>query len=426
MWGLVLLLFLQDEARPPWEALKLAEIPADLFFLRAHFSPGGKRVLYEAKRGENFLYVVGHTPGEEFDFVEDLVMTPDGSGFAYRGARGRQRYLVTAAGKGEPLEGLGRPRFSPDGKRLACAVHEGHDSFMVVDGRRGPPYHRVSMPAFSPDGSTVAYTADRTGPRGRPECVVVRGEEITVTPYSVIWDPVFRPDGKTLAYPAKRGEDCFLVVGGKEAPEKFSGVYNPVFSRDGKHVAYSAFKDGNHMLALDHTPVPGTFGQNFNEFGFAPDHRLWYHHRRYNHPNVTVGDKDLQPPGESAGIPVFTPDGRHMAWIGHHDGKESVYLDGKAVFEGERFMHVALSPDGRHAACVDTTGGQLMEVKEKVNRGSKWRMVLVGARAWVRVGTKKSVEYDEVGEPVFSADSQWIGFGARKDRELWWQVMKVE
>jgi len=421
---LFFLLLAQDAARPPWETRKLAEIPAELDYLEARFTPD--LVVYEAKKGENFLYVAGNAVGQEFDCVEDLVIASAGPLFAYRGQRGKKRFLVTPSGMIEEDENPGRPRISPDGKRLAYAVHEKDEEFIVVDGRRGPSFVRVHSPVFSPDSATIAYTAERRKPGAYGERVIVRGEEILPTPYEVLWDPVFHPDGKTLVYPAKRGDSCFLVVGGKEAPSEFGFVGNAVFSRDGKHVAYSAFKDGNHMLVLDHDPVGGTFGFNVGEYGFSPDGRLYYQHWRYNWPNVTLDGKDLQPAGQSAGTPEFSADGRHMTFIADRDGKEAVCLDGKVVFEGGRFNHLVLSPDGRTPACAEWTGGVFVEVEEKVTRGSMARRVWRGGQSWIRFGSKRSEAFDEVWQPVFSADSKWIGFGARKGRVLSWQVIKVE
>lgn len=424
MWSLFLLLLVQDVPRPPWETRKLAEIPANLDYLEARFNPD--LVIYEAKKGENFLYVVGNAVGEEFDAVEDLVLGTTGTLFAYRGQRGSKHFLVTRTGTMDDADRPGRPRISPDGKRLAYVVREKNEEFMVVDGRRGPPFVRVQSPVFSPDSATVIYAAERRKPNGYIERVIVRGEEILSTPYEVIWDPIFHPDGKTLAYPAKRGDKAVLVVDGKEGPVTYGLIFNPVFSRDGKQVAYDAFTEGVHLLAVDHEPVAGTAGVNVQGFGFSPSGKFWYQHWKYNWPNVVLDGTDLRPPGESASTPEFNADGSHGAFIGDHNGKESVYLDGKVVFRGERFNHLALSPDGKTVACAEWSGGIPVEVEEKVTRGSMARRIWRGGQARIRLGSKKGEAFDEVWQPVFSADSKWVGFGARKDRVLSWQVMKVD
>lgn len=95
---------------------------------------------------------------------------------------------------------------------------------------------------------------------------------------------IFSPDGNRVAYKAYRGnilsDDMrkeILVVDGKPGPD-YDRIGDPVFSLDGKRFAYTAQKRGDYMVVVD--------GQPGQAFGYS----------------------------ESPSKPMFSPDGRHIAY----------------------------------------------------------------------------------------------------------------
>lgn len=126
---------------------------------------------------------------------------------------------------------------------------------------------------------------------------------------------------------------------------------------------------------------------------------------------------------------MFRPDGKQLAFVGVEnggvqdffalsEGVDEALTDGRAQLftmdrrgkqhkEGEvcaAIRHVTWSPDGK-------------QVGRAVKQDGKWFVVC---------GKSRSEGHDEVGNLHFSKDGRRIAFGARRGRELWWRVLKIE
>ncbi|HEX7898873.1 MAG TPA: hypothetical protein VF950_14005 [Planctomycetota bacterium] len=208
--------------------------------------------------------------------------------------------------------------FSEDGTTVAVRLTSASKECVAVDGRRGEAFDQVGTPVLSRDGTRVAYRA-HLGDR----CFAVLGTERGPA-CELMTDPAISADGRTIAYGAKRGW-WRLVVGDREIALDVAPA-RVFLSDDGRAVGYV---EGSQARVV----VPG------------------------------------RPPGELfslVGRPVFSPDGRTVAYAAD-----------------------------------------------------------VGATPYVVVGDRKFPAPGRVSDPAFSADGRKVGYGTRVGREIGWKVLDV-
>jgi len=147
------------------------------------------------------------------------------------------------------------------------------------------------QPALSPDGKLLVYSSDRGG-KGNLHIWV---RQVSGGPPSQLTDnsmdevePAFSPDGTTIAYRAEgEGGGIYIVpvLGGKPALLARDGRY-PRFSPDGRLIAYwtgdRSLRAARIFIVASNGGVP---------VQFAPEFRY-------------------------AAFPVWSPDGRHIAFVG--------------------------------------------------------------------------------------------------------------
>ncbi|NLG85109.1 MAG: hypothetical protein GX493_11005, partial [Firmicutes bacterium] len=198
---------------------------------------------------------------------------------------------------------------SPDEQHLVWAqLTPDGKSIMIIDGQAQPgEYDEIHhLVTFSPDGKRIAYMARK----GAKWSVVVDGR--AGPEYLSLSYLTFSPDGKRLAYGATKGDQWFVVLDGKEMSTLHSFVAYLTFSPDGRRFAYAADSGTKQFMVVD-----GRAGPEY----------------------------------DATGEPVFSPDGRHIAYVAmDSDKKRCVVLDGK---EGEKYDWIekpVFSADGEHIA----------------------------------------------------------------------------
>lgn len=174
---------------------------------------------------------------------------------------------------------------------------------------------------------------------------------------------------------------------------------------------------------LNGEPVDREADETYGPYFSSVDKRRAIRVREGKRYGVELIGEDRDPEYDYVSEPTFGPD-KQIAFVAVDGAKVSVELGMnlgmQAVEGGEQFVvrrqgkgedqlepdrwdeirWIQFSPDGEHLAYA-------------ARRGDRWQMILDGT---------PSADFDDVGHPRFSEDSETLVFGARTDRELWWRV----
>jgi Tol biopolymer transport system component len=339
-----------------WESLSSsAVIPWTANLWGSIWSTDGKHVAWLGVRGAKRILIVDGVEGEACDSISSLSLSSDWSRIAYVGEEGKKSVAVLDGKKfGAEHERVEAVSLSADGRRFGYQAWGGNRRFLVADGKVVEGKYRwLSNLHFSPDGTRMAFV----GLDDKGEHVVLDGVE--GSPYDVIRFVKFSPDGRRLAYEGRLGRKWHMVVDGVQGPAFDEVEANSFrFSPDSKRTVYLA----DHQLILN--------GEVQRGQGFTSDHL------------------------------TLSPDGKRLAYLRRSDfGGSQLVVDG-VVYAGNTDSMV-FSPSGRHVAWIDR------------------RRVVV-------VNRLRGPEFDAIlGPPTFSSDDKKVAYPVRKGREILWKVEDV-
>jgi hypothetical protein len=307
---------------------------------------------------------------------------------------------------------------SPKGLSLATVMMKGSRWVVVVDGKEGPTFDEVLKSASQ---FVTQYSSD-----GDPLSVQIS------PPQQV----VFSPDGKRHAYAARSGEEVVVVVDGKEvyrAP--FQRAAAPVsmlgFTPDSKrYYFYTPTADTMHSFSLNMDGKAEPPVQQLPVLVFSPDGS------RYAY--LATGAADKQPilvvDGQKQtyfGERIrFTPDGKRLVSVGRNEqNQETVLVDGQPLVSASRIKQVAMSNAGTIGVVAIESGGtennlyldgKRVEGVENVFNlwfspdGKRWAAKCVKVSdLWMVIDGQRGQTYQQVGDPVFTADSSRVIYQAR-------------
>jgi dipeptidyl aminopeptidase/acylaminoacyl peptidase len=217
------------------------------------------------------------------------------------------------------LEDCHEPKWSPDAKRIAYTSDDalwvmsadGANALKLTEHPSG-----LSEPRWSPDGSRIAFYSRRRGwehiwmidaKGGTPPRQILKGEFDAD-------DLTWSRDGNCLAYCSMREPDLmtrgiYLVSadGGDSVLISPKGCWSgaPHFSPDGKKVAYLSDRDGWFHIYL--------FDLNTSQV------------QQLTHGEFEIGGPFFYNVDPRGG-PVFSPDGKLLAYIRHRDGNFDIWV----------------------------------------------------------------------------------------------------
>lgn len=336
------------------------------------FSSDGKRTAYSAATGDKALVVLDGEEGELFDQVGGLRFSPDGRFALYVGQREGKSYAVvntTAYGPYDSIRSTNGEKpaedevpqlfeISADGSRFGFIASRDGQWYVNVDGQEFGPFKGCAGLAISPEGSRVAYLATR----GEGWLLVIDGEE---QPGLTIKTLSFSPDGKHLGSVIRKGNEFLAVIDGVEG-KPYDRIEEPGirFSPVGDHTAYVATLGDESFVVKDGVEGPRFKRLGKIALGFVPNTSKTLYSVRRKDKEALVIDGVEGPSLDSLRSLTFTADGSRHAyagelgkdrWIAIVDGQS--YGPGGRLAEGEDRAYESMgkhtpifSPDGKHVA----------------------------------------------------------------------------
>lgn len=298
------------------------------------FSEDGSSFAYCARRGFEWRWVINGTEGPAFPEMTatSFAFSADGKRHAYIALPGFRRVVLVVDGKPGPDTARDKPQpwdaaplFTPDGSRLAYVevLHEQRQMRVNLDGKPGPWYQAIAMVQSRGFGASF---------------------------------------GHDTAAPAPVAATAALA-----ASQLRPGIFGMTFSADGKHFATRAQIDGRWSVVMD-----GVVGPAYDAIGFdfimTPDGSDHAFLAKDAAGYSIVRGKGRPLPVELANdwTLTFSPDGRHLAFMGEQRGKAGVWVDGVpapsdvVIANTKNYGSIRFSPDSRRLAFAVESAAPLL------------------------------------------------------------------
>ncbi len=255
---------------------------------RAAWSPDGRKLVVEAKKGDDAhsqVYVIDLGTGETSRASQPSVdsswpsfASPDDRRVLFAEEEGsRRRVVSTDSAGGDVREIVGADASDPavvaDGSAIFFVRTEGQSRDLFVQAGMTPStpalrwlsdaVHTESTPVSSPDRTRLAWIAKKTSQatlmtaRVAGTDTLARSVEALSADAESIRTPAFLPDSHRLAFASDRDDSAFQIYVvdlderfGPGAPARSTrltfadgGSEAPAFSNDGRHVAFVSRRD---------------------------------------------------------------------------------------------------------------------------------------------------------------------------------------
>jgi len=194
--------------------------------------PGGRSVVYSARKGQKWFVVSGNKRGEEFDEI-GLDRARVGNHLVYTGKINGKWVVVVGDKKGEEFDSVECLTTDPEDTIVSYAASSEGRSFIVLDGKKIPQLERTRSIVLGPQGKSLAYTTQKDG-KAFVVFQTAKGED-----FDEVSQITLNAEGTAVAYAARKGSKWFAVVGDRRS-EAFAIVIYPTFPPDGKTLSYIA------------------------------------------------------------------------------------------------------------------------------------------------------------------------------------------
>jgi Tol biopolymer transport system component len=184
------------------------------------------------------------------------------------------------------------------------------------------------------------------------------------------------PAGERFAFAAKL-QGSWRVFENERPADPYDEISGSslCFSPGGDHLAFVATLDKKTIVVLDEQPQPpcDSVGGNTLVFNASGD-RLAYVVRRKGRASLVLDGK-VGPAFDDVGRPVFSGDGRHVAYTARNGERWMVVRDGQELAAPSAVVPgtMGLSSDGgRLAYAIRTAAGMRMVDGERLGDGYEW------------------------------------------------------
>ncbi len=339
-------------------------------------SPDGKSVIYSGRTSGNWdiysLRVGGKNPVNltKDSIADDTqpVFSPDGEQIAFRSDRdGGGIFVMGATGENVKriTESGYNPAWSPDGREIVFASTIADPGSRlssqsrlftanITTGEKRPvtPQTGIAVqPQWSPHGYRIAYWAQVQGRLNIWTIPASGGEAIRITnDASVDWNPVWSPDGTWLYFASDRGGSMNLWrVPMNEKSGKVLGGIEPVTTPSTYAANLSFSRSGRQMAYMQRTQIANIWRVEFDPLR-----------------ETAVGQPEPVTKGSrSAGTPNVSPDGEWIAAV--ESSKQGNLLVVRRDGSGLRHLTDDVyrnripvwSPDGKLLAFISNRGGRV-------------------------------------------------------------------
>jgi len=277
---------------------------------------------------------------------------------------------------GAPSAPMGQPQ--PPGPILLPAPG-------APQGPSAPPREATTQPALSE--SPTRIESEKSIINYDPAAWVKDSERIS-------------PDGKRFAVviQAQDKKTAYASIDGRNQ-KTYAWARDLTFSGDSRHVAYVATVDGKDLPVVDGREGAfrgeiwgGTRGRGGTLRLNRDGSRVAFVARKGNAPVFGVvidGAMDRPNVDPNDGAPVFSPDGKRLAYIAQEGGQRFVVLDGKpgAKYEAVSKGTLTFSPDSKRLAYFAGNGGMRTVVVDGAE-GPPHRDAMVSTLRFSPDGTK--------------------------------------
>ncbi len=389
----------------------------------------------------------------------EVVFSESARGAAYTVEKNKKFYVVHNGTRGKEYASVGKVVLSPDGRRIAYVVLVDSKWRMVVDGREGRPYDVLLTPIFSPDGQHVAYQAKE----GKKWYMVVDNtpNEGTTASYTT---PEFSSDSKLIVYveAAASSSEMKLIISdltfAKQSIKRSIGDLLFTTNRDKTRIAAAQVVDGKLRIidfSFDKPDVvhEGRLYDVIEKLTFGDDGASVVYCALKGRTRLIVLDEreELFPKGHLPQLPVvrldkkgvgvllaskngftlyqafvtgmkrgkkydeaadltYSKDSRLYAYAARKGRNWFVVVNGKEGPAFDRVVTPLFSPDGKKLIYRARKEGKRFVVVADTNGRT----------------IKEHLPYEQVFQPVFTADDKSVAYGVKDGNKLIRKVEKLE
>ncbi|MBI5740786.1 MAG: hypothetical protein HZA16_08690 [Nitrospirae bacterium] len=384
------------------------------------FNEKGRGVAYIAERsGKSYVSFNGR-PGKSYQGIGAMSVSPDGMRIAYGAQAGEKWRMVVDGSEGTFFDEVGEPLFSDDSRHIAYQARSGDKWRMVLDGKMSAECASFyGRPYFSNDSNEILYV-ENTEEGGKVRLIVsdllFKDQQVKTLRAGLV---AVNRDKSRIAVSFERNgkqgvmEFSFAETEKVKEGRQYDAVLDLAFASDGVSTVYIALGGGKRLIVINDREEPLPDGETTGQPVVSRDNNTagiimssgdgFFLHEAF------VKDGAKKKKYEEAADLVYGRDGGMHAYTARRGDKWFVVVNGKEGPEFDRVVTPALSTDGKYLVYrARKDGGRFVVVADPDGRT-----------------LNRHPAYEQVFQPVFTADGKSIAYGVKDGNKLIWKVEKL-